>query len=763
MKDLWIRVFDFHEVLDDMELGFTLIPSSDILKNCPLGKPWTAWHALKPASELSSNDRTYGEIELVISVTPFVALHPTWTVHQEARPKAGATIIDVDADEEDVTNMITTTLDHFGGIVGAVGDKVVKLTDKAGGKNEVTDANADGGHQEGQEATKRFQLQVYKCAIGANVPDMKREAPVWVEYVINNVSGQQGTIQLKGKSELKTWPVKDMGSSNIRGISLEDVQNANSVSVVVKVYSKATGLTIKIGEASAPLSVFMPDFDAQIPSSGELDWKNQAKTERLILRRTAAFRRNRKRIVGEIFVKAIVSPDASNEGIDEVDNFQDELDIGHGAQIIEEDLSNVVSMLAESGFVAPEPLPNFIAKETFTDCTSEALFWYILSKNSPLLNLYAAKRNYLDLKLGEWRWGGRDRKSSYPEESLDDRPRSEIISQPQLTPTSALPTPIAASQPANVPSQNTNVDTIEQGTGDQIKEKVPLIRQESLTKLEQVAPSGGLPEIGTNGGDLNHELETTLVEPPVNKSLAEPNLAGKGTLEAPPEGSNFQSKSSTEQIGVSEAGDASPPKTLKVSSSQESSYGAEECPHRLVTYKRPPEFPVKELNVKEIWRLKGFGTDKGFWLEIEGTTDEPTYGKQMSLIVQIVATNGPGKTCQLSLSCKVNWLSRPLAASFVERQAIPATTANYKQYLSVLRGVMGKKKTPLPGEEVEEVTVEAPKPRFAGLRFFAAVFITSLVAVLIVYIAYVAYINGFDPALIAEEGFPFLFGDKEEL
>ena len=159
-------------------------------------------------------------------------------------------------------------------------------------------------------------------------------------------------------------------------------------------------MTVKIGEGVVPLNKFLPDLSAYT-SKAEVDWKTFSKTEKLILRRVAVFRRNRKRIVGEIHMRAVIEPDSSEEEpISDVPNVS--------SMELEEDLLNVVSLLADNGFVSPESLEVKVLSETLKDCNIETLVWYILSKNSPLMKIFGEKRKFTNLELGDWGWGGKN-------------------------------------------------------------------------------------------------------------------------------------------------------------------------------------------------------------------------------------------------------------------------------------------------------------------------------------------------------------------
>jgi hypothetical protein len=103
--ELWVHVFNFHQVSNSMKLGVACVQTRDILRQCgvdpdsPVPPPanvfdapgWVAWHPLVPPVEHSEPDEVRGgSVQLQFQVITNVVETPDETVHDECRPGGSA-------------------------------------------------------------------------------------------------------------------------------------------------------------------------------------------------------------------------------------------------------------------------------------------------------------------------------------------------------------------------------------------------------------------------------------------------------------------------------------------------------------------------------------------------------------------------------------------------------------------------------------------------------------------------------------------------
>ncbi|KAH9259357.1 hypothetical protein BASA81_002400 [Batrachochytrium salamandrivorans] len=737
-RDLWLRVYDFHDILGDLELGFCLVSGQELMAKCAglaRGTVWRAWHPLRQSSSLNANYRTYGEIELSISTKPFKAVSNEWTVVAQARSTAAATkslvrspalLFQVREDQVEAATSHTITQNVTNVLKKGVGEVVNLGKPFPGPLDDQTDGIHGSMHKKHR---KIFTLNVLQLYIH-RMSEMASGGEVWAELSLANKEGISLKDSLaKAKSGDAVWPGKELGAFKMRSIRLKHLAETSEVQLVIKVYQIRAGLTIKMGEATLPLTRFLPDLSIAVPVGQEdaVDFTTFAKGEKANIRRVAAFRRNRKILVGDLYIKAVIQPHRENEPDEDEDGNGgggDDSTLANQAMVLEEELYNINLILSGKKLeLPPAPLANIVFQDRIVDCSLEQLIWLVLSKNSPVLALFCAKLKFSNLTQGEWKW---DTKSGH-----------------------SVGHSMAGISTTNVNSSNASTSNVDEDDDAHL-----------MAALHPPTPPNN--NNGSEGGSMSNELHESFSNALGNpKALcASPNssslLSHSPSAPLLKEGSmNMLSTQDLDKIprasmgGEDEQEDDSPkllngPTGLEASSS---SSLMDDFPSRTITYSRAPEALVGALQVVETWRIKSYRTEEAFWMEIEAHTNEPTFGNNMSVRVNLVGEKVSNTTSKLSISSGVVWISRPsLTAGLVERTANHGTIKTYETYYKVLTSVLSKKKkgkssTGVQGDENEQDDEEVVSPSmWARLWPIARVMLILLEVALLIWLCHWAYI-----------------------
>jgi len=441
---LWLRVFDFHEVLDDVELGFVCIPVSLILQECTSGKVWVTTLPLAQSLVLNDHAKVTGHLQVEIEHLPYKAVNPEWTVFEAARET------EFEREKRNLTSHETSGAGALGFL--PVPSGLFKAIDNLGKSMTA-------------QSKKRLVLrltEVHSSGTRFTRPDSQ----VWVECSVGD-----------RVSTSKAIMAKDMPNFSDVTITAVNPDEFAHGYLRVTLYQKYDFIKVKQGSGKVLLRRFASQPVGHV-------WE-------VPLRRTAAFKRDIKRQVGSVEFKVDIDVfEGDDDGGAENDGGAD----GTGSGEITVEMEDVLLSLLDArtttaDVIDADPFANVIVPDTELNCSVLRLLGLILCRKSPVFETFAKQRGFTQLVIGDWKAAGQ--KNATPVEAADGAPSTTAPATTAPATTAAggsdgdLASKAAAARLQTRPSSDNDA---EQKT-DELnsvggKDAPPLLREESIKKLE---------------------------------------------------------------------------------------------------------------------------------------------------------------------------------------------------------------------------------------------------------------------------------------
>ena len=751
-NDVWVRIYDFDEVLDDYEIGMVLIPLKQIRENCAKSPDgvWRFKQMLMPASTLDQRvEEAHGVVELEFQLKPYFAPDPDWTVFPQARETyedrlarlyeqddefGGSALLDQSA----IATLTDTARDvgvkafaalsggsaassssassrHMGGAGGGGRGSVHHNVDEGdegasgAGGNPRGSFGGSGGSASSPNAgpaptlnlaprsgSNHLMLSLSSVKL-TNVIEMAADVKdkfVWVEFKV----GSSAVAGNRARTKEVTWPTPDsmLGSAAVHRIP--DAMVGSTARVRAVVYMRTLDFVkVRVGEGEVPLRRFYealapenPDAPPE-PAPGEprpLD-----KEVPIPLKRAAAFKRDLRKRVGTLLVRGCLARDMAP--LVRMDGSASDSAEGDGAsgpndfEAIE--LDAVLLTLTDvypKGEPFPAPLKNVVLDKAKINASIVRVTAIALNSKSQLTGALAKAMGSTDLVVGEWMMQGGAAAS--PTAAAAASTGVSSTGAPRSGTSGGGDDQAAADAAAGA---GTGAGAAEEASTPTPSAAAPAASANRLLVRQESVRRVLAESVESDVGGSS----APLLSPVVAEDLAgtPAGAAAQAAVAAAVPGA-VAATSASAATATSEAAptDAASNKTLDPARAV-----------RVVEFVKPASSLVKSTRVKETCTMKMWEINRGFAFEVVGQALDAPYGDTFQIAVLVSVEKTSDTDCAVTVSQETRFVkAKPFVSGAIESGALQGVKDTYTKWHKLLQvhSSRGSKR----GRATEEAALE---------------------------------------------------------